>query len=92
MAKSALKRQSLQSFLEYYWSKVTPFEDFETLISSKHKFDIVFVGSSDVGPGKFMRSSLAYPICKIYLIAKFGTVFSVTRIDGSGCVDVHADQ
>lgn len=81
VAKSALKRQSLQSFLEYYGSNVTLFEDFETLISSKHKFDILFIGSSDLGRGKFMRSSLAYPICKIYLIAKFGMVFSELSLE-----------
>lgn len=79
--KSELKKKSLKSFLEYYGSKVTIFEDFKHLISSKHKFDIIFIGSSDVGEGKIKRSALPYPDCKIYLIAKFGMVFSELSLE-----------
>lgn len=73
---SKLRKQSLQSFLEYYGSKVTTFDTFDELIASKGKFDIIFIGSNNVGPERIKRSALPCPDCKIYLIAKFGMVFS----------------
>lgn len=81
ISKSELRKQSLKKFLEYYGSKVTLYDSIKNLIASKHKFDIIFIGSSLLVGQKIQRSTLPYPDCKIFLIAKFGLVFSELSLD-----------
>lgn len=79
--KSGLRMKSLRKFLEYYGCKVTSFDSIESLVASQHKFDIVFLGTLLLGERKLHRSELADPNCKIFLIAKFGQVFSELSLD-----------
>lgn len=81
VTKSDLRKQSLKSFLEFYGSKVTLFESFEAVIASKKHFTIIFIGSSLLASEKIQRSRLPFPKCKIYLVARFGLVFSEMSLE-----------
>lgn len=80
-SRSKLKKESFRRFLEYYGTHVTLFDTFHDLVSSKSKYDMVFVGASLLKSEKIDRQALGQPSCKFILISKFGLVYSEEVLD-----------